>query len=271
MAFEDRSSPNTASSPSSECLNLNLPNSPESTRTSPYTCTTLSNQQEGSRIYTSPLHSPKIPHQPFFSITSYALSSPKCEPESPSSKSDKSASVKFQFPHTLISREEKKNFLGRTSTFSPNQPYPRSPSTESIVSCNPSESSNSPPPRNPEQEPSIQTLKYSITNILQPDFGKNALLKTKTSSKINFRPYEAIENKFEQAPLGSLCQTVSQIGKTHDIARSKTPEPKPLTSIEPEAKAEEGKVPTVWPAWVYCTRYSDRPSSGNHPIISRFI
>nr|XP_008107927.1 PREDICTED: homeobox protein engrailed-1 [Anolis carolinensis] len=24
----------------------------------------------------------------------------------------------------------------------------------------------------------------------------------------------------------------------------------------------EGKQPLVWPAWVYCTRYSDRPSSG---------
>ena len=24
----------------------------------------------------------------------------------------------------------------------------------------------------------------------------------------------------------------------------------------------DGKEPMVWPAWVYCTRYSDRPSSG---------
>lgn len=31
-----------------------------------------------------------------------------------------------------------------------------------------------------------------------------------------------------------------------------------------ESKTETGKdgQPMLWPAWVYCTRYSDRPSSG---------
>ncbi|KAK9744002.1 hypothetical protein QE152_g8231 [Popillia japonica] len=209
MAFEDRSSPNTATSPANECLNLNAPNSPESTRTSPYTCTTiLTNQQE-----------------------------------------------------------DKKDFIIRSSSavmgrYSPNTPYPRSPSTDSMVSCNPSESSSSPPPqRNQDEEPTIQTLKYSIRNILQPDFGKNALIKTKSSPKINFKPYETSE-KFGQAPLGSLCQTVSQIGKTQETPTTqKIPEAKSLTTIETDTKTEEGKVPTLWPAWVYCTRYSDRPSS----------
>ncbi|GJQ66038.1 hypothetical protein Trydic_g4128 [Trypoxylus dichotomus] len=245
MAFEDRSSPNAASSPTSECLNLNAPNSPESTRTSPYTCTTIStNQQEGNRSY-----------QPFFSITSYALSGSKCESDSPQSSSDKSL-IKFEF-----SLKDKKDFSFR---YSPGQ-YPRSPSTDSMVSCNPSESSSSPPPppRNQDEEPTIQTLKYSIRNILQPDFGKNALLKTKTSPKINFKPYEDVESKFGgQAPLGSLCQAVSQIGKSPEVTRVKTPDPKPLTNMESDTKPEEGKVPTLWPAWVYCTRYSDRPSSG---------
>ncbi|KAI4468226.1 homeobox protein engrailed [Holotrichia oblita] len=211
-------------------------------------------------------------HQPFFSITSYALSSPKCEPESPPSKSplpssDKPISVKFEFSNTLIPQTDKKDFIIRSSAavmgrYSPNTPYPRSPSTDSMVSCNPSESSSSPPPlRNQEEEPTIQTLKYSIRNILQPDFGKNALLKTKSSPKINFKPYETIE-KFGQAPLGSLCQTVSQIGKAQETPTQKIPEAKPVTTIETDTKTEEGKVPTLWPAWVYCTRYSDRPSSG---------
>lgn len=276
MAFEDRSSPNTASSPAHECLNLNSPNSPESSRTSPYTCTTISNQQEGnSRSYTSPLSSPKIAHTPFFSITSYALSSPKCEPESPPSQSpqpEKSTNVKFEVSNALMQQKEKQDFIVRSSTammgrYSPNTSYPRSPSTDSIASCNPSESSSSPPPRNQEEEPTIRTLKYSIRNILQPDFGKSALIKTKTSPKINFKPYENIDNKFGQAPLGSLCHAVSQIGKTQDAPKPKTPEPKALTNIESEVKPEEGKVPTLWPAWVYCTRYSDRPSSGNFDFI----
>ncbi|XP_017772794.1 PREDICTED: homeobox protein engrailed-1a-like [Nicrophorus vespilloides] len=113
----------------------------------------------------------------------------------------------------------------------------------------------------PDEEPMIQTLKYSITNILQPDFGKSAVLRTKVVSKIGFKPYETAA-----PPLGSLCQAVSQIGKP---AR-RQPEPIPPPQVSPksvlpnpeEPKTEDSKTPTMWPAWVYCTRYSDRPSSG---------
>ncbi|CAG9762270.1 unnamed protein product [Ceutorhynchus assimilis] len=234
MAFEDRSSPNTATSPcTSECGNsLNTPNSPESTRTSPYTCRTISNSQDYSPP-DSPMV-PKIEHheRSFFRITSFALPSPKreCDRDSPLSY--------------------------------------RSPSPDSEA--------NSMSP-----EPVIQTLKYSIRNILQPDFGKSAVLKTKSapSTKISFRPYENA-----MAPLGSLCQTVSQIGSTgnnnNNTAMINLPSPtgssisaisgsslisksstQSLMSPE-EGKKDEKNVPKLWPAWVYCTRYSDRPSSG---------
>ncbi|XP_077298173.1 uncharacterized protein LOC143919637 isoform X2 [Arctopsyche grandis] len=36
-----------------------------------------------------------------------------------------------------------------------------------------------------------------------------------------------------------------------------------------EEKAGKGDGPMVWPAWVYCTRYSDRPSSGRSPRTRR--
>lgn len=29
----------------------------------------------------------------------------------------------------------------------------------------------------------------------------------------------------------------------------------------------DSQQPLVWPAWVYCTRYSDRPSSGEYPAL----
>ncbi|KAB0804738.1 hypothetical protein PPYR_01711 [Photinus pyralis] len=113
-----------------------------------------------------------------------------------------------------------------------------------------------------QPEPTIQHLKYSIRNILQPDFGRNALQKT-NSGKIHFKPYEKTERKV--APLGSLCQTVSQIGKTHPRVeipvKPKSPPPTKSQSQD-ETKHEDSKLPTLWPAWVYCTRYSDRPSSG---------
>jgi homeobox protein engrailed len=37
------------------------------------------------------------------------------------------------------------------------------------------------------------------------------------------------------------------------------------TSSNPDEKmvtSDRGKGSQLWPAWVYCTRYSDRPSSG---------
>ncbi|VEN64654.1 unnamed protein product [Callosobruchus maculatus] len=207
MAFEDRSSPSAASAGQLH------PNSPESSRTSPYTCTTI----EESRTYQEAYRRMEQQERSFFRITSFALPSPK---------------------------------------------------TESERSCSPTESvssvQNDPPP-------TIQPLKYSITNILKPDFGRSAVQRTKTTPKISFRPYENkdVETKpFSIAPLGSLCQTVSQIGSTalkkspEPIPRPKSPVKTTLVGAEETKKEGEGNVPQLWPAWVYCTRYSDRPSSG---------
>lgn len=239
MAFEDRSSPNTATSPcTSECGgNFNTPNSPESTRTSPFTCMTISNSQDCTYSPDSPknLMIPKMEHpeRSFFRITSFALPSPKRE-------SDRDSPVSF-----------------------------RSPSPDSVSS------SISPPP-----EPVIHTLKYSIRNILQPDFGKNAVLKT----RVSFRPYEKGEERkklFGIAPLGSLCQTVSQIGSARGTSPSigssvgglliknsqNSPTKSPELLTTEDVKKDESNVPTLWPAWVYCTRYSDRPSSGKLYVV----
>lgn len=113
------------------------------------------------------------------------------------------------------------------------------------------EESNAPPEE-------ITNLKYSIHNILQPDFGKSAILKTKTkcSEKIGFKPYE------KQAPLGSLCQTVSQIGVKTNACEIVREEEEEEEKKEEKGDSEDKKIPQLWPAWVYCTRYSDRPSSG---------
>lgn len=199
MAFEDRYSPNTASGGDSNASSsMNYPNSPESSRTTPYTCVTVKQEY-------SPTSSEKTAEKTFMRIASFALPSPKS------------------------------------------------------------------PPSSSEDEPIVQNLKYSIRNILQPDFGKSAVQRTfKGDDAITFRPYDiGGEKKLSSAPLGSLCQTVSQIGvsvasKGAKIARetttvSSTPS---LTPTKTEDKKGESNVPTLWPAWVYCTRYSDRPSSG---------
>lgn len=261
MAFEDRSSPSAATSPHNHnertTENKGIPNSPESTRTSPYTCTTIPQQNEDhikSSLH-SPLLVPKAENdKPFFRITSYALSS--------HTNSDINRRSPSSSPNTVICG----GMLFHQSQNSPEAelPSPRSPCDSLRSYTSSSHCSSSPPPsRNVHEEPTIQTLKYSIRNILQPDFGKSAVLKTKTQPKIGFKPYEnrTPEAKYGAAPLGSLCQAVSQIGSSTRVPEP-IPRPKsPAKSVE-ETKGEDGKVPTLWPAWVYCTRYSDRPSSG---------
>lgn len=259
MAFEDRSSPNAATSPQSS-IQKSSPNSPESTRTSPYTCTTIQRENSRSSVQSPPLSSRNESEKSFFRITSFALSSHSNEANR-TSPSTVRESTNLAIPcSTTAVYQSYRPFTPERELASPASP------SGSIRSYTTSTCSQSPPPRQEPEEPTIQTLKYSIRNILQPDFGKNAVLKTKTQPRIAFKPYEndvSDGKPFGTAPLGSLCQTVSQIGNatraSEPVQRPKSPA---KTVPAEETKAEDGKVPTLWPAWVYCTRYSDRPSSG---------
>lgn len=84
-------------------------------------------------------------------------------------------------------------------------------------------------------------------------------------------------------PLGNLCKTVSQIGRAQITPTPASISPKSDRSslISPpihhksadidssdDTKSESSTTTSkddsgqMWPAWVFCTRYSDRPSSG---------
>lgn len=233
MAFEDRSSPSTGTSPNPRENSITAPNSPESARFDQYTCTTIQPKQEPNVLFSS--NFPQEQEKTFLRIASYALPSPQdCD----SSRDTGTPSSCNQNMSRLSSCGDSNHSEDSTGPMSPRDVE--------------------------EQVPVIQTLKYSIRNILQPDFGKSAVLKTKAKTKIGFRPYDIKEDFTSRAPLGSLCQTVSQIGKSvkQTEAAIRPSSPKILTGDE--NKKEEGKVPTLWPAWVYCTRYSDRPSSGKY-------
>lgn len=75
-----------------------------------------------------------------------------------------------------------------------------------------------------------QNLKFSIENILRPDFGHPSS-KIQYGNGMNSRSASTAPNSPSFSPSGT---TGSQ-------------------STNPNM---------LWPAWVYCTRYSDRPSSG---------
>lgn len=142
-------------------------------------------------------------------------------------------------------------------------------------------------------EPPV-SINFSISNILHPEFGLNAIRKTNKiegpkpvgpNHSILYKPYDLsrpakVQKKLESKklevefsrmpPLGGLRHTVSQIGSEKDVPKEPLKRPDSASSIVSSTSSgtsvcgnsESGASGTHWPAWVFCTRYSDRPSSG---------
>uniref|UniRef100_A0A4W5KRH4 Homeobox protein engrailed-like n=1 Tax=Hucho hucho TaxID=62062 RepID=A0A4W5KRH4_9TELE len=95
-------------------------------------------------------------------------------------------------------------------------------------------------PGNLQQIPHRVT-NFFIDNILRPDFGR------KKEDNINHEEssHATRENHSPAVP------RTEQVGST--VSDSDSSQASSNTPSKP---------PMLWPAWVYCTRYSDRPSSG---------
>lgn len=92
------------------------------------------------------------------------------------------------------------------------------------------------------------SLKFSIDNILKADFGR------RITDPINIKkskPRRVVPESPEDG--------------------NKLSGPVDLSKGEEKAEKKEEKQPMLWPAWVYCTRYSDRPSSGTNSLFLLFI
>lgn len=102
----------------------------------------------------------------------------------------------------------------------------------------------SPSPRSPSprQPPGPSSLTFSVDNILRPDFGRCRALQRRVRAPKSVKTPEVEVAKTSQS---------AALDKLATPARSTTP-----ASDDKDANGQ------VWPAWVYCTRYSDRPSSG---------
>lgn len=136
------------------------------------------------------------------------------------------------------------------------------------------------------------SLRFSVVNILRPDFGRAAILSTRsgpaTPSPLprdlsvggtRLSPQSPPTTSFGSSHCGlsrsgsleslassrssvagstgtgaaSLCSAASTVG-----ADSGSGESSSSSSTLPQNPRDQ----SLWPAWVYCTRYSDRPSSG---------
>ncbi|XP_045508351.1 homeobox protein invected-like isoform X1 [Colias croceus] len=101
-------------------------------------------------------------------------------------------------------------------------------------------------------------LKFSIDNILKADFGRRITdpLNKRKTVKARFegkkdvpvtKPEEARVPEVKPSDKGAI-----DLSKVDDAA----------SNSASSGGTPSGDGPMVWPAWVYCTRYSDRPSSG---------
>ncbi|KAK5847540.1 hypothetical protein PBY51_016660 [Eleginops maclovinus] len=125
-----------------------------------------------------------------------------------------------------------------------------------------------------------RTTNFFIDNILRPDFGcrKEPSYRSQTPGRENVNPLTA------RPHTGSLCLDSSSDSTSSSSPSSSSPSSSPSSkqsskqgeaagtgryADSPSAGSNGGSPaktkdsqPMLWPAWVYCTRYSDRPSSG---------
>lgn len=117
-----------------------------------------------------------------------------------------------------------------------------------------------------------QSLKFSIDNILKADFGRRITdpISLKKSSrppkKIVPRPIDLTKDFLETSSEGSERGSSAETNNTSPTSATATAT---TTSGSTTAGGNSTTTTTdssgkqmLWPAWVYCTRYSDRPSSG---------
>ncbi|KAH8372040.1 hypothetical protein KR093_009823 [Drosophila rubida] len=141
----------------------------------------------------------------------------------------------------------------------------------------------------------VREVKFSIDNILKADFGARLQvapvaaaptpLGLKAPRKSTKPPLQALQAQPSLSFSSSLANICSNSNDSNSTATSsstannapaidlvKSPHatsPAPAKSGDEAAPTSAaagatatGSTPIVWPAWVYCTRYSDRPSSG---------
>ncbi|XP_026471868.1 homeobox protein invected-like [Ctenocephalides felis] len=155
---------------------------------------------------------------------------------------------------------------------SPLSPHtPQSPlSLQSPRSTNSPHSPGSlPSPRATEPLPDPNennNLKFSIDNILKADFGRRITdsLKSRSAAKNKALLAAARAHHRQSTAAAGSALPAGQDSDgvpTNRSEKSGSIQDLSCTTESTRAGSDAGG-PMVWPAWVYCTRYSDRPSSG---------
>ncbi|KAM4727858.1 homeobox protein engrailed-2b [Anableps anableps] len=123
---------------------------------------------------------------------------------------------------------------------------------------------------------SSRVTNFYIDNILRPDFGRKRRKGVcvrggyglEERSEVSARKASKADSKHG----GTGGREDNLGGSDHQHAETEASGPEltgrgdscrsPQSCEAPAAPAAPAAKPMLWPAWVYCTRYSDRPSSG---------
>ncbi|XP_029048775.2 segmentation polarity homeobox protein engrailed-like isoform X1 [Osmia bicornis bicornis] len=108
------------------------------------------------------------------------------------------------------------------------------------------------------------SLKFSIDNILKADFGRRITdpisLKKSRPKKVASRPIDLTKDFLESSSETSE-KSSSETTSTTNASPGAVSSGNTASNATGPPVTDPGKQ-LPWPAWVYCTRYSDRPSSG---------
>lgn len=141
-----------------------------------------------------------------------------------------------------------------------------------------------------DNQQSHRITNFYIDNILRPDFGRKRKNRTlllerdslgviigrerlsgRNASKTGSQQQGGAESE-EDTGASDDQHPHPESGRADLIADVAVKGRKDRCSSPQTGSAHEAK-PMLWPAWVYCTRYSDRPSSGwwIHLFLSQFL
>jgi hypothetical protein len=145
-------------------------------------------------------------------------------------------------------------------------------------------------PAAPLMQPVDPDLRFSVSNILRPEFGRRAVEEYKLRAHIDSARSKSSRCSSADGECRSF--TSSPLLHLHHRPTASSPPPRKRVSLDDSDKHSNGDASSVcsssrpassleekladpplpkdqgmWPAWVFCTRYSDRPSSGKYALL----
>ncbi|XP_034159222.2 homeobox protein engrailed-2a isoform X2 [Pangasianodon hypophthalmus] len=121
-----------------------------------------------------------------------------------------------------------------------------------------------PHPPHPPPPPPHRVTNFFIDNILRPDFGRRKTDESSAGHPAEVGQVGQVSTESTSTPhTGKKADPVSDDEPLKGRGESKE---QCLSSdselSQPNSSTLTQSQPMLWPAWVYCTRYSDRPSAG---------